>query len=227
MTRRGLLAATCGLLYSAGSKSNHTVSSAQALRELQDGNRRFAANHLRHPHSSLRWVKQTAAEQHPHSLVLGCSDSRVPPEIVFDAGVGDIFSVRVAGNVANEDELASVEYAVGHLHVPLGVVLGHSHCGAVAAVLHGEKLPVEIQHLVTGIVESRAEVLEHGQPSTEAALEEAVIRANVFHSIQNLIRLGEPVRSAIRAKKFLLVGAIYRLESGKVDWLGEHPHLHP
>jgi carbonic anhydrase len=123
-TRRSFLDAAIGTtaVSTLWAGSAQQLNADQAHRELAHGNVRFATGHARHPHSSPAWVrKRSRFGQHPHAAVLCCSDSRVAPEILFDQGIGDLFTVRVAGNVVNEDELASMEYAVEHLGVPLCV----------------------------------------------------------------------------------------------------------
>ncbi|WP_093607013.1 carbonic anhydrase [Streptomyces indicus] len=112
-------------------------TAAEALRRLREGNARYAEAHARHPHESRRWRRAVAVAQHPFAVVLGCIDSRVPPELVFDQGLGDLLVIRTAGHVLDEAVLGSVQYGVAELGVPLVVVLGHERCGAVgAAVAH-------------------------------------------------------------------------------------------
>ena len=103
---------------------------------LLEGNRRFADGKPRHPHEAADWRAHLREGQHPFAVIVGCSDSRVSPELLFDEGLGDLFVIRQAGHVGDEDTVASVEYAVGHLHVPLVVVLGHESCGAVEAAVN-------------------------------------------------------------------------------------------
>ena len=194
------------------------------LQALRDGNRRFAANHARHPHSGMLRVRQTWKEgQHPQAVVLCCSDSRVVPELLFDQGIGDLFAVRVAGNVANEDEVASVEYAVEHLHVGVCVVLGHYECGAVTAVVQGGHLPTELEHLVAHIRTAEAKVHHDSPELLEKALVEATVRANVWQSIRDLFAQGAPIREQVRHHRLKVVGAVYRIADGRVDWMGPHP----
>ena len=108
-------------------------SAAAVLRELKAGNDHHVAKRYQHPHQTAARQRELAATQHPHAIVLSCADSRVAPEIILDQGLGDLFDVRVAGNVASDIELASIEYAAVHLHTPLLVVMGHQKCGAVTA----------------------------------------------------------------------------------------------
>src|SRR6476659_7469970 len=112
-------------------------SAEAALPELKAGNAHHAGKRYQHPHQTAARQRELASGQHPHAIVLSCADSRVAPEIIFDQGLGDLFDVRVAGNVAGDAEIASIEYAASHLHVPVLVVVGHQHCGAVSAAAEG------------------------------------------------------------------------------------------
>src|SRR5438105_14937452 len=116
----------------------------QALSELKDGNRRFRENRMLHPRQDHASIKATANTAQPFAVILTCADSRVAPEIIFDQGIGDLFTVRVAGNVALGDEIASVEYAVEQFHTPLCLVMGHSGCRAVEAVLAGNRFSLDL-----------------------------------------------------------------------------------
>jgi carbonic anhydrase len=155
-------------------------------------------------------------------VVLACSDSRVSPELLFDQGIGDLFSIRVAGNVANEDEAASVEYAADHLGVPVCVVLGHTGCGAVAAVTHGERLPHRFDHLL-GPVRETVDKLHASRPSLRGpALDAEAVRANVWRATADLLH-DEAIRERVRKRKLVVLGAVYDTQTGKVHWLGHHP----
>jgi carbonic anhydrase len=188
------------------------------LHDLQAGNARFAAGHAKRPHANLLRVHQVAGAQAPRAVVLTCSDSRVPPEYIFDQGIGDLFVVRVAGNVANNDEIASAEYAVEHFGSPLLVVLGHSSCGAVSAVVNGEHVPEEIGRMVAHIGEAVGKVRQ-SQPGLQGAeLIAASVRANVVGTIEELQR-GSIIASRVHEGKLKVVGGIYNLPDGKVNWL--------
>jgi len=182
--------------------------------ELKAGNEHHARKHYVHPHQSAARQRELASGQHPHAAILSCADSRVAPEIVFDQGLGDLFDVRVAGNIAGDAELASIEYAAEHLQVPLVVVMGHQKCGAVtAAVESGESRG----HLPTLMAAIRPAVEKaKGSPGD---LVENAIRINVMNVV-NQLRGSEPVlKELVASRKLQIVGAVYSLDTGKVDWL--------
>ncbi|WP_328932894.1 MULTISPECIES: carbonic anhydrase [unclassified Streptomyces] len=139
--RRAFLTATAvGALATAPATAaadplTRPTTASAALAELLDGNRRYATDHSRHPDESRRLRRQLAAAQHPFAVIVGCIDSRVPPELVFDQGLGDLLCIRTAGEVLDEAVLASIQYGVEELRIPLVMVLGHERCGAVAATL--------------------------------------------------------------------------------------------
>lgn len=195
----------------------------QALKELQKGNARFAKGKMLQLRRDQIRLEETAKGQHPFVTVLTCSDSRLPPEIVFDQGLGDVFTVRVAGNVADVDEIGTIEYGVGHLHTPLCVVLGHTACGAVTAVVKGAEVHGNIPALVDNIVPA-VENARHQHPElSEDQLIPAAIEANVFQSISDLLTHSEEVRDLVKEGKLRVLGAVYDLQTGKVRWLGVHP----
>ena len=202
-------------LLAMGAQEHAPLPSAGAvLAELKTGNAHFVAKHYQHPHQTATRQKALASGQNPHCAILTCADSRVPPEILFDQGLGDIFDVRVAGNVAGDAEIASLEYAAEHLHVPLLVVMGHTHCGAVSAALEGGTLPGKLPGLVAAI-----------QPAVDQSAHEPgdrldnAVRDNVVHVVGQL-RAAKPVLSELVATgKLRIVGAVYSLETGKVEWL--------
>jgi carbonic anhydrase len=194
------------------------MTAEQALARLVAGNERFVRGEARFPTVQKEILAELARGQQPYATILGCSDSRVPPELVFDAGFGELFIVRVAGNVISSEIMGTLQYAGLHLHTPLFVVLGHRGCGAVAAALearqgavHAERIELLLQNIqpaVTNIDSSRApeEVLD------------AAVEANVRWSLQQLLETSEGrARQAEGVVK--LVGAIYDLETGHVRFL--------
>jgi len=194
---------------------------AEALGRLKDGNRRFANGKTRHAHESANWRKQLVGGQKPFATILGCSDSRAPIELVFDQGFGDLFVVRVAGNVVAPDVVGSLGYAVVHLATPLVVVVGHQGCGAVAAAVEALKGPTNEFPGVKALVK----LIEPGLPKTlpgdtpEQRLN-AAVEANVRWSIKQLTRLPQ-AEKALAAKQVNLVGAIYELATGRVRFLSD------
>src|SRR5947209_10905279 len=142
------------LITSGGAWAQHPVSGTaadEALARLMAGNRRYVLHKEQHPDQSLTRRKELESGQHPFAVILGCADSRVSPEILFDQGLGDLFVIRVAGNVVDDTILASVEYAVEHLGTRLIMVLGHEKCGAVSAAIEGGKQPRHLDALVAAI----------------------------------------------------------------------------
>jgi carbonic anhydrase len=198
-----------------------TPGEANAL--LVAGNGRFARGSTVHPRQDAKRLLETAGGQHPFVTVLSCSDSRVPPEIVFDTGIGDLFSVRVAGNVADTDEMGSVEYGVDHLGTPLLVVLGHTKCGAVTAVATTATVHGHIPSLVAEIGPAVAAARAKMPNATDAELVPEAIRGNVFESMATLLRESDAVRERVESGKVQMVGAVYDLSAGTVEWLGPHP----
>ncbi len=187
------------------------VTANQALKKLTDGNNRYVRGKAIHPHHDRNRLRQIAPSQHPFAIVLGCADSRVSPEILFDQGLGDLFDIRVAGNILDDAILGSIEYAVAELSVPLIVVLGHERCGAVKAALEGKPVPGHIGSLVAAINPAVAKV--KGQPGD--AWENAV-RANVKMVVDKL-KSSQPILvKLVKENKLKIVGARYDLDDGKV-----------
>jgi len=201
---------------SIGRQQKENVTPASALAELKAGNARHAHHRHQHPHQSTARQEELTSGQHPHAEVLSCADSRVPPEIIFDQGLGDLFVVRVAGNVATEAELASLEYGAHHLHIPLLVVVGHESCGAVTAALEGGPAEGHISTLVQLLrpaVEKSRQL--PGDPLSNA------VRTNVEMVVQQL-RTSTPILSELVAHgKLKIIGAVYSLRTGTVTWLPE------
>jgi carbonic anhydrase len=197
---------------------------ADPLQALKDGNARFIADKPVHPREDASRRAQTASGQDPFAIILACADSRVAPELVFDQGVGDVFDIRVAGNVAGTDEVASIEYAVEHLHTPLLVVMGHSSCGAVAAAVERPAAaPVRVMQLIAPIFPA-VEQARAANPTLKGPdLVAAAVRANAMLQVRTLLRSSDIVRDAVRGGKLQVVGAVYDLPSGKVEFLGAHP----
>jgi methyl-accepting chemotaxis protein len=195
----------------------------EVLTALKEGNARFVAGTPQHPHSGMDRVIETSAGQTPMATVIGCSDSRVALERLFDRGIGDLFVVRVAGNVADTDEIGSAEYGTGHLHTPLMIILGHTKCGAVSAVASGAALHGSIPSLVDNIIPA-VERARHANPGvSDKDLIPFAVRENVFESIASTLTHSQEIRDLVTEGKLRVVGAVYDIDTGIVDWLGEHP----
>ena len=218
-----LIAFLTPLLAWASTESS-PITSEQALQKLVEGNTRFVEDKCTYSNVSAERRADTAKNgQHPFASVVSCSDSRVPVELLLDQGIGDIFVIRVAGNVCNVDETGSVEYGVDHLGTPVLVVLGHTKCGAVTAVSDGAKLHGNIPALVHGIIPAVKTAKKSHPDAKGNALVAAAIEANVWQSIQDLLKKSPVVLKRVQDGKLKIVGAVYNLEDGHVNWLGEHP----
>jgi carbonic anhydrase len=201
-----------------------SLTSDEALRQLIEGNERYIASQMDHPRTAAARRCETFANgQHPIASVLSCADSRVPLELLFDQGIGDLFVIRVAGNVADTDEIGSIEYGAGHLHTPLIVVLGHTQCGAVTAVVQEAKVSQNIAKLVDNIAPAVATARRNLPGAKGETLIMAAIDANVMQAIADLLSHSEEVRELVEEKKVKVVGAVYDIHIGSVRWLGEHP----
>jgi len=180
------------------------------LQALKDGNKRFVSQKMSHPSQSKQRLAEIAKAQHPVAVVVSCSDSRVPPEIIFDQGMGDLFVVRTAGEVVKDVELGSIEYAVEHLNVPLVIVLGHKRCGAVEAAVKGGHAPGNIASLV----ELVKPAVEEAKKQKGDLLDNAV-RINV-RMVSEKIKTSEIVGHFMKEKRVKVVKAYYDLDDGTV-----------
>ncbi|NJR75307.1 MAG: carbonic anhydrase [Scytonema sp. CRU_2_7] len=181
-----------------------------ALQKLIEGNQRFVQHQPQYPDQSATRLQEVAQAQHPFATILSCADSRVPAEIVFDQGIGDIFDVRIAGNIATPEALGSIEYAVTLLGSPLLMVLGHERCGAVTAAVQNQKLLGDISSFVKAIKPAVTRV--KNQPGD--AVENAVA-ANVQYQIERLKR-SRLLTERLKSGQLKIVGGRYDLDTGKV-----------
>ncbi len=189
----------------------------EALRLLKAGNKRWYRHASRHPHESRARRAQLVEGQDPFAVVLGCADSRVPPELVFDQGLGDLFTIRSAGQVLDGSVLGSLTYAVEHLHTPLIVVMGHQSCGAVDAAVEAHRSG-ELPHgHVGGLVGEILEVVESTPDDGEDFLDDCV-RANARH-IADRLREDDELGEFVSDGRVEVVAARYDLESSRVNWL--------
>lgn len=204
------------------------------LATLREGNERFISSKTIHPHQDMATVEALKAGQKPFAIIVSCSDSRVTPELVFDQGLGDLFSIRTAGNVMSDYEEGSIEYAAEHLGTKLIVVMGHQGCGAVKAFLdyaedrdnernhhgNGANEHSEIAGHIKAIVDKMASEEEENEVLAEEGehYEKAVI-ANVINGVKQL-RKSDPILAKMyKEGKVNIVGAVYRIDNGKVEFL--------
>jgi carbonic anhydrase len=201
------------------------ISADTALKRLQDGNARYVAGEFdieARDHGERR--RRTAGEQHPIAAVLACSDSRVPVDVVFDQGIGDLFVVRIAGNVVGRSQAASIEFAADHLGVPLVVVLGHTDCGAVKSVIdwvrdpRGE-CPATLEFFVKKIGPPVERLIAGDRDQAPEGLVANAVRENVRHSIATLKENSAMISSMVGNDRLRVVGAEYSLQTGIVEFI--------
>ena len=186
----------------------------EALDRLLTGNRRYAAMRQLHPRQTTTHRQQLIEGQNPFAVILSCSDSRVPSEMIFDQGLGDLFIVRTAGHTVNGLVLASVEYAVYALNVPLVMVVGHQHCGAVSAVLQGLALPGHMAQLAENLWPALRQV----DRTAEDVVEQAIC-ANARHTAHSLGNSSSVLSAALEKGQIGIVAAYYDLTTGMVSVL--------
>jgi carbonic anhydrase len=186
----------------------------QILQKLIEGNKRFSSSRQSHPNQSRERRQELSKGQKPFAIIVGCSDSRVPPEIIFDQGLGDLFVIRVAGNIVDDVTLGTIEYAVDHLGTQLIVVLGHSKCGAVTATVQGGAVHGRVESIVRAIRPAIDKAKE-----VPGDLTDNTIKANA-RLVANQIRSSGPVLSELAANgKITVVSGYYNVESGEVHIL--------
>lgn len=193
----------------------------QAFTALCEGNARFIAETPQHTRTTAELLAETAEGQAPFAAVLACADSRVPIELIFDRGVGDLFVVRVAGNTIGPLTEGSIEFAVAQLRVPLVLVLGHTGCGAVGAAMQGEsELPSEsLGAVVRPILPSCAAARASHPGEPDENLIDHAAAANALHQARSLVDSSEIVRGSVDRGEIRVVSAIYDLATGEVRWL--------
>ena len=198
--------------------SAEEVPKEQILDFLLEGNERFAADEPLHPDQTLERLRDLNRGQHPVAAIVSCSDSRVPPELIFDQGLGDLFVIRNAGNIVSDYEIGSVEYAVEVLGVPLVIVMGHTNCGAIGAFVdhdhdHSHIYPEHIQKIIDYI---NAEEEEKALPRNIPNFFEKAIEANILHGVHELKKNIPNADSLMAHNKLRIIGALYDMETGKV-----------
>ncbi len=205
------------------------MTAEQALTKLKEGNERFVSGKSMHPHTDAARLIQAGTEdqgKHAFATVISCSDSRVPVERLFDTGIMDTFIIRVAGNVIDTDEAGSIEYGLAHVNTPLFVVLGHTQCGAVKAVTaaakgHGHALEINIPPLVDNIGPAVERAIAQNPKAEEKDIVPAAIVENVWQGVNDLFMRSAKVREMVKEGKVKVVGAVYDVGTGKVEWLPE------
>ena len=203
------------------------ITASQALRRLVEGNRRFARGDARFPTVQKKILSQLAREQKPFATVLGCSDSRVPPELLFDASFGDLFVIRIAGNALSADVAGSLQYAGVHLKTPLFVVLGHEGCGAVGAAVETHFEGARYRSRISTLVKQIIPAIRNLNPklAPDELLAQGV-EANVRWTMKQI--LGSPEgKMRLREGRMKLVGAIYQIKTGRVRFLTDEGSAKP
>jgi carbonic anhydrase len=201
----------------------------EAIAMLKDGNKRFVDGKAINPNSDAARLALAGSKNqgdYAYATVITCSDSRVPVERVFDAGIMDIFVIRVAGNVCDTDEVGSIEYGLAHVNTPVLVVLGHTQCGAVTAVTHalqgtGHPLERNIPPLVDNIQPAVKRAMAENPDLHGDAVIPAAIVANVWQGVEDLFMASPASREIVKSGKAKVVGAIYDVGTGNVEWLPE------
>ena len=202
-------------------------AAAEVIQTLQEGNARFSGGKAEGPHRDPARIALAAASDQADfaiATVLACSDSRVPVELLFDTGIMDLFVVRVAGNVADVDEVGTIEYGLAHVRTPVLVILGHSGCGAVTAVnqaAHGEGHALEknIPPLVDNIEPAVARAIAAHPVAKDDEIVAFEVEENVWQAIHDVFLHSAAVREMAAARTIQVVGAVYDLPTGKVQWL--------
>ncbi len=200
------------------------MSADEALKMLKEGNARYLEGKPKYPNQTPeRRALTTGQGQHPFAAVLSCADSRVPVELILDRGIGDLLVARVAGNVAGVDEIATLEYAVDQMEIPLLVVLGHSQCQAVAVMVQNVKLPGNVAALLKPIHAAAARAKADNPGVTGEALIQAAIQANIYQAVEDLFQKSPIIKGRVKGGKMKVAGALYEVDTGQVQWLGPHP----
>ena len=192
-----------------------TMSAADGLKLLLEGNQRFINGKLEHPNQSIARRDEVAKGQHPFAAVLACSDSRTSPEIIFDRGLGDIFVARVAGNVADQVVIESLDYSVKHLGVRVVMILGHNRCGAVTAAVQGHEEEGDVGPMLSEL--RPAVEASKGMPGDPV---ENAVRENVKLVVKKLADSPE-LAAMVKSGELKIIGGVYDLDTGKIEMLND------
>ncbi len=188
------------------------MTKSEIIERLKFGNEQFAKDKLSHDNTGSSARKDSVKGQDPFAILLSCADSRVVPELIFDTGLGELFVVRVAGNVANTSSIASMEYAVAHLNLEVIMVLGHQSCGAVTAAVVGGDNGYNLNHLL-------AHILPAIEATSDNASIDEIIRKNTNLTVNELTIRSDIIANAVNSGKLEIIPAYYHLDSGKVEFL--------
>ncbi len=181
---------------------------------LKEGNRRYVEGNPNRPHQNVERIAECSSKQSPDVIVLSCADSRVIPELVFDTGIGDLFVIRVAGNIANTSTIASIEFAISSFNSSLIVIMGHQNCGAVTSAIADANTSESLQHL-----------LNHIKPCISKAKNpnsvDEIVHLNAVQTKNDLIKKSKIIADAVQADMLRIVPAFYSLETGVVEWINK------
>jgi carbonic anhydrase len=225
MKRFRILVALCVIVVFSGLVFAVSEKGGEALQKLMDGNKRFVSGTLAQKDLSAKKREELAKGQKPFAIVLTCSDSRVPPELLFDQGLGDVFVVRVAGNVVDPIALGSIEYAAEHLGSPLLIILGHSKCGAVKATLEAKGKPEgNIGTIIKKIIPAVDAAKKKG--GTPDEILETAIKENAKNVYADVMKNSKIIPHLVQEGKFTIVAGEYDITTGKVEMI-ELPKVAP
>lgn len=192
----------------------NNISAEEALKLLKEGNERFVKGESKHPNQTVDYREHLESSQRPHAVVIGCSDSRVPPEVIFDCGLGDIFVVRVAGTTVGNVCTGSLEFALEHLNVKLVIVLGHENCGLITKAAEGE----DFHHHLGSLVQTAKLAVSNTKDKPGDPVENAT-KENVRLLIDRLDDMSPVIDEHYKSGKVKMIAAYYNLKSGKVDFM--------
>ncbi len=194
------------------------------LPDLVAGNRRFASGHPTHPRQNAARIAQTAATaEHPRACILTCTDSRIAPELIFDQGIGDLHTLRLAGHIASPDAIASLELTLEETNTPVCVVLGHTGCAAVTSIVEDRRLSSNAATMLKPVANAVARTRRYNPSLKGHALSDECVRVNVWQSVEDLLRGSEMIATRVRTGILKITGAVYHTDTGVVEWLGSYP----
>jgi carbonic anhydrase len=203
----------------------------QVINILKAGNERFASDKCKHPNLDAEWrLHAEKADQGDFAIatVLACSDSRVPVELIFDAGVMDIFTIRIAGNVAGKSQIASIEYSLENVKTPVLLILGHTYCGAIRIAEEVEKSGEDLRGSTKKLLQPLFPAVKNARnkkTTKKSDIVELITEENIWRTIRKIFRKSELTRELVKSGKLKVVGAVYNTGTGKINWLPEAKSL--